>query len=386
MNKKEIENLLRRYLADNVSAEEKAVVENWYISQFTNMNFSNKEEEQAYLRMKQNIQKRIVEQPVVSMYPKLKKLMAIAAILLVIIGSYWVYTIQNPKTKLAPITAKNDLASPQSSKAVITLADGTKLPIDSLSNGTLAVQNNISIVKNKNGEIVYSNTTSTNTNTETYNTLYNPRGSKMVALTLNDGTKVWLNSESSLKYPVAFAGNYRQVEITGEAYFEVEHNKQHPFKVKLPNGFIIEDIGTAFNINTYTDEPFSKATLIEGKVDIYNSSTPNQSTISLIPGYQASFTGASLENIKVKNVEDEIEEVTAWKNGLFHFENADIKTILRQFARWYDLDISYAGEIKNKKFFAIIHKNSSLNEVIKALQASSYEFELKGKELTVRNK
>jgi ferric-dicitrate binding protein FerR (iron transport regulator) len=226
-----------------------------------------------------------------------------------------------------------------------------------------------------------------------YNTLFNPRGSKDIFLTLSDGTKVWLNSESSLKYPIAFAGNTREVEVTGEAYFEVKHNSKQPFKVHLPNGSIVEDIGTSFNVNAYTDEESIKTTLIEGSVklspagggdlnDPQNRKRPGvDNSVILKPGQQAVLTHDS----RLKIDHPDLDVVIAWKEGSFYFDNSDLRSILREFARWYDIEVVYEGPVTNRKFFGIVKRNNSLKQVLQLLQDNNIVYSIEGKKLVVKS-
>lgn len=194
-------------------------------------------------------------------------------------------------------------------------------------------------------------------------------------LTLPDGSKVWLNAASSLKYPVVFIGNERKVEITGEAYFEIAKDESKPFKVLL-NNMEIQVLGTHFNVNGYTDEEMIKTTLLEGKVKVLASGQ----TKYLLPGQQAQLKSSG--NIAVTN-EVNLEETVAWKDGNFQFENSDIKAVMRQLARWYDVDVSYKGNI-NKHFIGSISRNVKLSQVLSMLQQTGeIKFKIEGKNLIV---
>jgi ferric-dicitrate binding protein FerR (iron transport regulator) len=220
-----------------------------------------------------------------------------------------------------------------------------------------------------------------------FNTLFNPRGSKVINLTLSDGTKVWLNSESSLKYPTAFTTNTREVEITGEAYFEVAHRAtasgaKQSFRVHLPNGAIIEDIGTSFNVNAYTDESDIKTTLIEGSVRVTTGSPDHQITQSQIlrPGEQALINQA---NPQITRIEVQTDATTAWVNNLFYFENTDIQTMMRQIARWYDVDVEYQGTV-TKRFGGKMPRTMSARSVFKVLEETGgVHFKIEGRKVTV---
>jgi hypothetical protein len=307
---------------------------------------------------------------------------AAVVIALLGIGSYVFLINKGGNKKEQPSVAIHDVPAPASTRAVITLADCRKVYLDSACNGTIAKQDNVTVIKNKNGAISYQPTSASGGQQLTaYNTLYNPRGSKLISLTLSDGTRVWLNSESSLKYPTAFNNKTREVEITGEAYFEVKHDASHPFKVHLPNGGIVEDLGTAFNINAYPDEDAIKTTLIEGSVIISESQMSLMSSrIKLKPGEQAVLfpQGGSQKNDNV-----DLEAITAWKNGLFQFNDAPINVIMRQVARWYDVDVIYQGVI-NKTFRGEIPRTVNASELFQILESTGWvHFQIDGRKVVV---
>jgi ferric-dicitrate binding protein FerR (iron transport regulator) len=220
---------------------------------------------------------------------------------------------------------------------------------------------------------------------EDYNTLFNPRGSKVISLTLSDGTKVWLNAESSLRYPASFSAPsaVREVEITGEAYFEVKHNSKQPFKVHLPNGSIVEDFGTAFNINAYPDEEATKTTLIEGSIKVSAPSADknlrNQREKILKPGEQARLTA----NSQWLTTNPDLGEVMAWKNGRFQFNRTPLPVVLRQLSRWYDIDVEYHGNVPDVVFAGRMGRDLNLSQVLIVLNKMEVNFKIEGKKLIV---
>jgi transmembrane sensor len=278
---------------------------------------------------------------VIRMWRKL----AVAAVVTGLIAlGVWFFTRERLNEQPAVVKNKeSDIEAPAIKKAIITLADGRSVPVDSIASGLLAVQRDVKVVKNERGEIVYDPSSAKTQHDIAYNTLYNPKGSDVVSLTLADGTKVWLNSESSLQYPVAFAGNERKVSVTGEAYFEVEKNPKKPFKVQFASAGrkgTVEVLGTHFNVNAYDDEPLIETTLLEGSVKV-NSEV---GSIMLKPGEQASLSRSSHSSHSV-----EVQTVMAWKNGQFDFgEGTDLKQIMRQVARWYDVEVEYRGSIREE--------------------------------------
>lgn len=331
-----------------------------------------------WARLREQILNKTITQKPSSVGPRISWLRwsSAAAIILLFGSGVYLYLNHPPAKKIAVTAAKqkpviNDVAPPVDSKAVLTLADGSKIELDSISNGTLARQGNVQIVKRADGQITYSGTGSE----DLYNTLNVPRGSKVVTIKLSDGTQVWLNSESSLRYPASFKGNERKVEITGEAYFEVAHTGM-PFVVEK-NEMKIKVLGTHFNINTYEDEGINKVTLLEGSVKV---SINNHEDI-LKPGQQAQIK----DDIKLVNGVD-MEEVMAWKIGKFQFgEKADLNLIMMKIARWYDVDVEYEGRIIHQQFGGEMPMNSNLSEVLEILRTSGVNFTIDGKKVIVRS-
>lgn len=268
---------------------------------------------------------------------------------------------------------KGDIAPPAAVNAVLTLANGKRIILDSIGNGMLAMQGAVKVMKLGNGQIAYKGSSED----IEYNTLYNPRGSKVVALTLADGSKVWLNTESSLRYPTAFTGRERNVEVTGEAYFEVAHNPDMPFIVKK-DGNTVRVLGTHFNINAYDDEQSMKVTLLEGSVSVHASGNPNSKVIN--PGDQARM-GKTGDIDLVHSVNT--DEVMAWKNNLFSFNGVGIEGIMRQVSRWYDVDVVFEKEVK-EKFYAEVSRGTNVSTLLKMLEGTkSVQFSIEGKSIRV---
>jgi ferric-dicitrate binding protein FerR (iron transport regulator) len=270
----------------------------------------------------------------------------------------------------------NDVA-PGTTKAILTLADGTRVTIDSARSGQLAVQGRTT-VQHEHGAITYNSNTPTKTQNNVkallYNTLTTNRGEQSPPLTLSDGTKVWLNALSSIRFPVAFTGSSRNVEITGEVFFEIAKDPSMPFHVTTKE-MDVEVLGTQFNINAYPGEPDIRTTLLEGSVRIV--SNPSHSLI-LEPGQQARVQeGISL----VKD--PDIDQAMAWKRGLFDFNHANLQTVLRQLARWYDIDVKFEGNVPVRSFHGKITRDLNLSQVIQLLQDVDIKFHIAGKTLTV---
>lgn len=324
---------------------------------------------------------RAMESPVVSIHPKTRKirwfrLTAAAAVLIVLFaGAYFYFTPGNHASIATLESTQKDITPPSGNKAVLTLANGTTIEIDSSSNGTIALQGNVRIIKQSNGEITYNGTA---VNEVSYNTLNVPRGSKPLGLTLSDGSQVWLNVGSSLTYPTAFTGKERKVKITGEAYFEVAHNAEMPFMVQHDD-VTVSVLGTHFNVNSYEDETVERITLLKGSVRV----SKNSLSQLLKPGQQARVSNNEINDIKVLN-DVNMDEVMAWKNGKFRFgENTDIGTIMRQISRWYNVDIEYKGRV-NQRFWGSISKDVNVSRVLKILEATGgVKFKVEGNKIVV---
>jgi len=239
---------------------------------------------------------------------------------------------------------------------MLTLANGTRILLDTVQRGAITSQGNSRVLKTDDGRLAYEPVTKKTTSL-VYNTLSTPRGGQY-QLTLPDGSRVWLNAASSITYPTAFTGDERIVSITGEAYIEVVHNKDQPFRVQAGDQ-LVEDIGTAFNINAYSDEPVIKTTLVAGKVKVSSGTA----TRVLSPGQQVQGKGSMLEMVAGVDV----DQVLAWKNGAFSFRNADLPTVMRQLARWYDIEVEYTGPVPAGTFDGEIGRGLTLNQVLQGL-------------------
>lgn len=389
--KERIHYLLEAYISKQANVAEETELMNWILEAGEDSELKNyvleiwnqyqQSEDLSYVNWNE-IYSSVMQAPVVSMKPRVKtKTMlwfrSVAAVIIVALaaGTYFYFNLRSHQQIATLQQKQDDIAPPSGNKAVLTLANGTRIELDSTGNGTLAMQGKIKIIKQSGGAISYTG------NAEgviSYNTLIVPRGSKPINLVLSDGSKVWINVGSSLTYPVAFTGNERKVKITGEAYFEVVHNEKMPFVVQ--NGDLqVKDLGTHFNVNTYDDEVSEKITLLEGLVQV----SRNSSSELLKPGQQASISNNGNNNIKVLN-DVNIDEVVAWKNGKFMFDNnTDIGTIMRQISRWYNVDIEYQGNI-SQRFWGSISKNVNVSQVLKILEATgSVKFKVEGNKIIV---
>jgi transmembrane sensor len=391
--------LVKKYMGGTASEQEISFLEKYY-------NFFEKEpaiistlsetEKQEFeMKIQQAILTKIRRPAMIIPFFKTNWFQGVAAAVIIIAISFSAYYIFSHRGAGAGIVtnsktqpAVQDVAPPASTNAVLTLDNGTKIVLDSAQNGALAVQGNVKVVKLADGQISYTGTAGSNE--VTYNTLAVPRGSQVVSLTLADGSRVWMNAESSLRYPTAFVGDERKVEITGEAYFEVTPHPlplstngeggKMPFIVK--NGETeVEVLGTHFNVNAYDDESSTRVTLLEGSVKVKKG---NES-VTIKPNDQAEINKQGKISL-IKNVD--VEEVIAWKNGLFVFNNTELGSIMRQIGRWYDVDVQYSGAPAIEKHYSgYVPRLVNLSKVLHMLEsAGGVEFTIDGKKITVKVK
>lgn len=304
---------------------------------------------------------------------------AAAALIAAALGVGYLWWQSRPVTQ--NLTAKNtevyDLA-PGGNKALLTLADGRKILLDKASAGQVASLAGSHIVKLGAGQLAIQPTGAIGQNGLTgTNTLTTPNGGKY-QLELPDGTQVWLNAASSIEFPTAYNGNTREVKITGEAYFEVVHDNKRPFIVRSGNT-VIKDIGTHFNVMAYADEGVKKVTLQEGAVEVSQQGDSQRQLLK--PGQQVQVTPAG--KLRLINHVD-AEGTIAWKQGRFNFQDADLEEVMRQLARWYDVEVVYKNGVPDLEFIGQVQRDLPLSEVLKGLKMSGVHFELeKGKRLLV---
>ncbi|WP_290799076.1 FecR family protein [Flavihumibacter sp. UBA7668] len=305
---------------------------------------------------------------------------AAAALLFLFAGAgvyLWIQSNITAQTgKQLAVVSNKDIA-PGGNKAVLTLADGSKLILDETANGELATQGSTKLIK-LDGQIAYAE--NGEQSDELYNTITTPIGGQY-QLVLSDGTYVWLNSASSLRFPISFPGKERKVELMGEGYFEVAKNPSKPFKVSVQypageKGTEVKVLGTHFNINSYKEEGPIKTTLLEGAVQLISQSE----TRVLNPGEQ----GSSMANgsLKVTSQVD-LDQVMAWKNGLFNFNNTDLQMVMRQLSRWYGVDVVYEGNPPLREFGGEIQRNLKLSQVLKLLETNEVHFRIEENKLIV---
>lgn len=294
---------------------------------------------------------------------------AAAVLLLVSTGAYFWATRTAKQMPAVPLAVTQRQVMPGSDKAVLTLADGSMITLDSAGNRVLQ-QGNTS-VQQKGGQLIYQS--NGNISSLAYNTLRTPRGGQF-HLSLPDGTEVWLNAASSLRYPTAFAGKDRTVEITGEAYFEVAKDAAKPFRVRIGNNAGIDVLGTSFNVNSYSNEKQMNITLVNGAVRVFSA----HRAVVLQPGQQAQLAAG----IKVVDHAD-VDKTIAWKNGSFNFDNVGLEEAMRQLERWYNIDVVYENGVPDIYFGGELSRSMSLNDLLLALEKSNVHFRIDGHKLVV---
>ena len=304
-----------------------------------------------------------------------------AAVVLLLTGAGTLYYIHNrhlprPVVAIKMQTPPRDIL-PGQNKAILTLSGGRQIILDSTAADTVLTEGS-DIIASAKGSVAYNPGSAAPDDSILYNTLSTPKGGQY-RLTLPDGTKVWLNAASSIKYPTAFNGKSRTVVVTGETYFEVVGKPNQPFIVRTGK-MAVTVLGTSFNINAYADESSIKTSLLEGSIKISNS----DQTVRLTPGQQAKLDSAS--NLQVSKMTNPAAAV-AWKNGYFSFDKADIPTVMRQLSRWYDIDVSYeGGSAPPDYFWGDLKRNATLSDIFAVLAKSGIYFTLNGNQVLVLNK
>ncbi|RZS74614.1 FecR family protein [Pseudobacter ginsenosidimutans] len=301
---------------------------------------------------------------------------AAAAVVIVAGLGFWRSNEKIEKETISPQPIVQKEVPPGKDGAILTLADGTTLVLDSMGNGVVASQNGTQVVL-KDGKLAYYG--GATDIAVAYNTMTTPRG-RQFNVTLPDGTRVWLNAASSLRYPTVFNGTERKVQITGEAYFEVAQNKNQPFKVETGKGIEVEVLGTHFNVNSYDDEPTINTTLLEGSVKVVAKNSPqeNGNSVVLRPGQQAQNSNTEDgKGLRIRQVD--LDEVVAWKDGAFSFNDADLKAVMRQLSRWYDVEVEYAGEIsEQQRFTGKLGRSIPLADLLAEMKDYDVKFRIEG--------
>ena len=311
-----------------------------------------------------------------------------AAVVLVVAAGIAVALVKRKPAPAVVVLSKQDIVKdipPGGNKAILTLADGATISLDDCKKGDIARDGNAQIVKGGDSGTLIYHAVAGNQQAVAYNTITTPRGGQY-QLALSDGSKVWLNASSSLHFPTTFGGAERTVELTGEGYFEIAKNTTMPFSISV-NGVTVHVLGTHFNINAYHDEPVVRTTLIQGAVKVEVAGN----ALLLRPGQQAVTTGqraveGGADQWLRLAPEADLEEVMAWKEGIFNFKNLDIESIMRQISRWYDVEVVYEGGKKPEGHFSgMISRNTPALTVLKMLEYGGVHFTIESKKIVIGN-
>jgi transmembrane sensor len=367
MTNEEAKALLEKYNRGMASPSEAALLQYWFIHEASRKESDMSEQELAQITM--DMRKEVVKQTKPNgsrLWPRI----AAAAAAVAIVFGVWFYTSRPVVNRNSEIANQNDIA-PGTNKATLILADGK---IINLSDEKSGVVIDASSLKYNDGSAVERGDSDLRQDVK----VNTPRGGTY-QVTLPDGTKIWLNAASSLKFPSTFVHlKNREVELTGEAYFEVAHNAEKSFRVKS-KGQVIEVLGTKFNINAYIDEPATRTTLLEGAVKVSTSGMAAKNIeVRLKPGQQT-----TLQNNKLIASDANMEEAFAWKNGLFSLNNESLESIMRKLSRWYNIDVEYKGNIPERQFGGEISRNTNLSEVLETLKAAKVNCTVEGRKIII---
>lgn len=380
MKKANAKDLLEKHRLGTITDSERAILESWYNTYAVGKSHMDLSPNQ----IEEDISKLSEKTPFA--HPKIKRinnhslkirLLSAAAVLIIVsIGAF--FYLHQPTKKTDTIAKVNQPIIPAQNKAVLTLANNKKIILDDSSIGEIVNQAGISVSKTSDGKLRYKVLAHANqTKAVQYNTISTPRGAEY-QVELADGSLVWLNASSSIKFPTHFDGDTRTVNITGEVYFEVAKNKEMPFKVYTANQ-LVEVLGTHFNIDAHHINSI-KTTLLEGAIKV--SSGNKQNATILAPGEQSicNNTGSAIQVSKV-----DTEKAVAWKNGYFLFADEDLGGIMEEISRWYDVDVTYLRRKKtNQKFSGTISRSKSLSQVLKVLEVSgNVNFKLEERRIIV---
>ncbi len=371
MKEKDAQALLSKYYAGLCTEAEKALLAQWFheLKMDESSWLSEAEIETAHTEMWAAVQKGKDTSRVKKMW---WPVIAAAASVLFIVSVVSFFFLHKPPLQQVAQNRAADIA-PGSNKAILTLSKGRQIILTGAKNGQLAIENNAVIHKTADGQVVYDNV-STGTSEAVYNTISTPRGGQY-RLTLADGTNVWLNAASSVKYPTAFTGNDRQVETTGEVYFEVAHDTGKPFKVNS-NGQTITVLGTHFNVNAYSDEAAIRTTLLKGSVSV----SAGLAYTIIKPGEQS-----VLHHDKISVVTADIEDAIAWKNGMFRFTNESLESVMRMVSRWYDVDVVFEdADVKDLPCNGITTRFDKVSKLLRMIELTKrVHFKIEGKKIIV---
>jgi transmembrane sensor len=376
----DIKELAEKWATGKLSEEESSWLEKWYAGfddtkvHVTGSRHPDSEALRSAMLNNIRTELKIGKRPVAEFFSFKRVAIAASVILFSVVCAYYFLPKEQPSYTASLI--KNDLA-PGSNKAILTLSNGKQIFLDGSKSGHLGTEGSTMVNKTDSGSISYLASGKSPLTAIVYNTMTTPKGGQY-SVVLADGTKVVLNAGSSITYPVIFTGSERKVKLTGEAYFEVAHNKLKPFHVETKDQDV-QVLGTHFNINAYTEETSTRTTLLEGSVKVSLIGATSESLV-LVPGQQAVVHDAQMTRLTV-----DAEDATAWKDGLFVFDNETLEHALVKISRWYDLQVVYEDEAARK---ITVGGSVSRFERVSGLlhlfeRSGKVHFKLSGKTLTV---
>lgn len=384
-----IGDLVVKYINEELNEPEQSELNKWLESSDSNRELFNQLINSAHQKQAAEFFTNDKKEAWTNIYGQVKsqrisdyKLFKYAAVLAFVLFSAWMATkydfFAKISTKNDPVIAKvqkQEIIQPGGNKAVLTLYNGEQIELDSLENGTVAEQFGNTVSKTEEGKLVYNFSSGSAKNEQAFNTISTPKGGEY-QLILPDGTKVWLNSMSSLKFPVTFNSRERAVELIGEAYFEVAKDKSRPFRVYTKDTKV-EVLGTHFNISAFADDSSVRTSLLEGAVKVEKG----QKSVTLKPGQEA-LSFDSKDGIITQ--EADLEKVMAWKNGYFLFRDEPIESLMQRISRWYNVDVYYQGNVTGETFGGKFSKKSSLSELLKSLELTgTIKFKTQERRITV---
>ncbi|WP_316811909.1 FecR family protein [Pedobacter heparinus] len=378
MDRKDIKNILYKVDSGTASAEEEEIAKYWlhYFHKDDISKLSAAElDEESELIFKALMKNRKVKSAGLNRF----WYSAVAAAIVIITGSVFFYNHQESRKPLSSSNIYVNDVAPGTKTATLTLANGKRIVLSDALNGQIAKQAGVSIIKTPDGQLIYKIDPAVQTDAkQTYNSLTTSR-SETYQIILPDGSKVWLNAASSIKYPSTFAAlKKRVIELNGEAYFEISKDKERPFIVKTADQEV-EVLGTHFNVNAYGDEEATKTTLLEGSVRI---NIGKAVAGMLKPGQQGILSGDKLE-IEPADIETEL----AWKNGFFRFNDEKLESIMRKISRWYDIEVVFENDaLKKEPFAGVTTRFTNVSELLRMLELTGeVKFQIKGRQIRVLN-
>ncbi|WP_285008976.1 FecR family protein [Pedobacter faecalis] len=387
INKQHFQDMLERYRQNTATKAEVEFLERYYKAFEEGADLINDHNESSYAFVRNEI-KSTADKRIAALQSKgrVKRLWlggvaaAVAVAIAVSVSAYF-FADRSSEDLIAQV---DELALPGGNKATLTLANGAQVVLTEAANGEIARQAGISITKTADGKIIYTvakagaDAEMDEATAQLKNTITTPNGGEYTVV-LPDGTMVKLNAASSLVFPTSFQGDERMVELSGEAYFEVAKNRQMPFRIK--SGMqTVEVLGTHFNISAYDNEETMKTTLAEGSVKVSSGSYES----IIVPGQQTLVNRQVAGPVKKQTVN--LDKELAWTNNQFVFEDDDIRSVMRKISRWYNIDIRYEGDLSDNTFSGGIFRSMRLSEVLKILKLQGFDFDVRGREITIRYK